>query len=85
MLQQENGRLSEVKEVVKRDMGQVSGLKGLLGNLEAKHEQLRATVARHGDELAETRRRNSELGVRAQQLDGENRRLRDSSKGPKSQ
>jgi chromosome segregation ATPase len=38
MLEQENRRLSEMNEVVKRDMGQVSGLKGLLGNLEAKHE-----------------------------------------------
>jgi hypothetical protein len=85
MLEQENRRLSKVNEVVKRDIGQVSGLKGLLGNLEAKHEQLRATVARHDGELAETRRRNSELGVRAQQLEGENRRLPDSSKGLKSQ
>jgi hypothetical protein len=85
MLEHENRRFSEVNEVVKRDIGEVSGPKGLLENLEAKHEQLLATVARHGDELEETRRRNSELRVRVEQLEGENCRFCDSSEGLKSQ
>jgi hypothetical protein len=85
MLEQENRRPSKVNELVKRDIEKVSGLKELLGNLEANHEQLRATVARHGDELVETRRWNSELGVRVQRLEEEDRRLCESSEGLKSQ
>jgi chromosome segregation ATPase len=85
MLEQQNRRLSEVNEVVKRDIGEVSGLKELLGNLEAKHEQLQATVARHGDELVETRRWNSELGGHVHQLEEEDRQLRESSEGLNSQ
>jgi hypothetical protein len=74
-----------VNEVVKRDIGEISGLKGLLANLEAKHEKLRETVASQGDELTETRRRNSEMGDRMQQLEEENRRIRETSEGLKSQ
>jgi hypothetical protein len=85
MLEQENRRLSEVNEVVKRDIGDISGMKELLANLEAKHEKLRETVARHGDDLLETRRRNSELGGHVQQLEKENRRIRATSEGLKSQ
>jgi predicted nuclease with TOPRIM domain len=55
VLEQQNWRLSEVNEMVKRDMGKVSWLKELLGDLEVNHEQLRVTAARHGDELVETR------------------------------
>jgi chromosome segregation ATPase len=58
-----------------------SRLREVLGNLEGKHERLQATVTRQGDELAETCRRNEELGGRVQQLEEENRRLHDSSQG----
>jgi predicted nuclease with TOPRIM domain len=54
MLEQQNRRLSEVNEMVKRDIGKVSWLKERLRNLEVNHEQLRVTVARPGDELVET-------------------------------
>jgi hypothetical protein len=84
-LEQENRRLSEANEAVKRDIGEASGMKGLLGNLEAKHEKLRETVARQGGELRETRRRNSEMGDRVQQLEKENCRLRETSEELKSQ
>jgi hypothetical protein len=40
MLEQENRRLLLVNEVMKRDIGEVSGLKGLPANLEEKHEKL---------------------------------------------
>jgi hypothetical protein len=53
----------------------------VLGHIEGKHEQLRVTVTRQSDELAETRRRNEELGGRVRQLEEENRRLRHLSKG----
>jgi hypothetical protein len=52
-----------MNELVKRDIGESSGLNGLLENPEVKHRQLRATVARHDDKLAETGRWNSELGA----------------------
>jgi chromosome segregation ATPase len=55
----------------------VSGLKDVLGRLENKHEKRRQTVAGQGDELAETRRRNSELGALVQRLEEEYRLLRE--------
>jgi predicted nuclease with TOPRIM domain len=58
---------------------EISGLIEMLENLEGKHEQLQETVARPGDELVETHRWNSELGGGAQQLEGENLRLWESS------
>jgi chromosome segregation ATPase len=85
VLEQENRRLSEANEAVKQDIGEVSGLKELLGNVECKHEELRKTVARQGNELTETRRRNSELGGRVQQLKEENRRLGEVNEALKGQ
>jgi cell division protein FtsB len=80
-LEQENRRLSEASKAVKRDIGEVSGLKELLGNLEGRHEKLRETIVRHSDEMAETHRRNSELGSRMHQLEEENRWIRNSREG----
>jgi hypothetical protein len=53
--------------------------------LQDKHEKLRDTVARQGDELAEAHRRNEALGGRLQQLEEETRLLRESSDGLKGQ
>jgi regulator of replication initiation timing len=57
----------------------------MLGNFEGRHEKLRDTVARLGDELAATHGRNEGLGGRVQQLEEENRLLRESSEGLKGQ
>jgi hypothetical protein len=70
-----------VCEKGKQERSKVSALKGVLGDREAKRKQLRETVARQDDELAETRRRNTELGGCVQQLEKENRRLGESLKG----
>jgi hypothetical protein len=56
-----------------RDGSKVPGLKKVLGNLESKQEKQKDTVARWADELAETLRRNSELGGRVQQLEEKDR------------
>jgi hypothetical protein len=61
------------------------GLNEVLRNLEAKHEQLQVMVGRQGNDLAETRRRNEELGNRVRQLEEENCRLRDSNERLNSQ
>jgi regulator of replication initiation timing len=53
--------------------------------MQRRHENLRDTVARQGDELAETRRRSEEVGGRVQQLEEENRLLRESNEGLKGQ
>jgi hypothetical protein len=68
-----------------QERSEVSGLKEVLANLEDKHQKLRDTVARHGDELAETRRHNLELGEHLQQPEEENRLLRKSSEGLKGE
>jgi hypothetical protein len=68
--------------VIRRELDLV---KEVLANLDSKHKELLETVARQGDELAETRRLNSELGGRAQQLEEENRLLRESIEGLKDQ
>jgi septal ring factor EnvC (AmiA/AmiB activator) len=65
--------------------GEVSALTEVLRNLEGKHEKLRETVTRQGDELAETCRRNEELRGRVQHLEEENQLLRESSDGLKGQ
>jgi hypothetical protein len=83
VVEEEIGKVKEAMVGIRRSLGQqegeVSGLKEVLGNLESKHAQLQRMVARQGDDLAETARRNEELGGRVQQLEEENRRLHDSS------
>jgi hypothetical protein len=44
-------------------------VKEVFGNLDGKHEELRRTVAKQGDELVESDRRNSELNHSVQQLE----------------
>jgi uncharacterized coiled-coil DUF342 family protein len=56
----------ELQKKAAEERSQVSDLKEVLGNLEGKHEKLREIVATQGDELAETRRQNLELGGRLQ-------------------
>jgi chromosome segregation ATPase len=88
-LEEEMRRVKEAMTGIGRSLGQqesnVSGLKEVLGHIEGKHEQLRVTVTRQSDELAETRRQNEELGGRVWQLEEENRRLRHWSEGSKGQ
>jgi septal ring factor EnvC (AmiA/AmiB activator) len=57
--------IGDLQKKATRERSEVSGLKEALAKLEGKHEKLQETVARQGDDLAETRRRNSELGGRA--------------------
>jgi chromosome segregation ATPase len=77
--------IRELQEKVKQEESEVSGLKEVLGNFDGKHEKLRETIARQGDDLAEARRRSEELDGRVDQLEGENRLLRDSNEGLKGQ
>jgi chromosome segregation ATPase len=71
--------IGDLQKKAKHERNKVSGLKEVLGNLEGKPEKLPETVARQGDDLGEARQRISELGERAQQLERENRLLRESS------
>jgi septal ring factor EnvC (AmiA/AmiB activator) len=75
------GAIDDLHKKAKEDRSEVSGLTEVLRNLEGKHEKLRETVARQGDELAATHRRNEELSGRVQPLEEENRLLRESSEG----
>jgi chromosome segregation ATPase len=77
--------IGDLHKKAAQERSEVSGLKEVLANLEGKHQKLRDTVARQGDELAETRRQNLELGGRLQQLEEENRMLRESREGLKGQ
>jgi hypothetical protein len=77
--------IGDLQKKAAQERSEVSGLKEVLGNLEGKHEKLQETVARQGEEVAETMRRNSELGRRVQQLEEENRLHRESSAGLKGQ
>jgi predicted nucleic acid-binding Zn-ribbon protein len=77
--------IGDLHKKVNQEQREVSELKEMFGNLETKHEQLREAVARQGDELAETRRRNSELSGRMEQLEKENHRLCDSGEGLKAE
>jgi septal ring factor EnvC (AmiA/AmiB activator) len=77
--------IGDLHKKAKQGGSEVSGLKEVLGNLESKQETLRETVAKQGTDLAETRRRNSELGGRVEQLEEENQQLRESSEGLKGQ
>jgi uncharacterized protein YoxC len=79
------GAIDELHKKAKGERSEVSGLTEVLRNLEGKHEKLRDRVARQGDELAETFRRNEELTGRMQQLEEETRLLRESSEGLKGQ
>jgi chromosome segregation ATPase len=54
--------IGDLDKKAKQERSEVSDLKKVLTNLEDEHEQLRETVARQGDALAETRRRNLEFG-----------------------
>jgi archaellum component FlaC len=86
--QQENewkAAIGDLHKNAKPARSEASGLKEMLGNLEGKYEQLQAAVTGQGDELAEIRRRNEELGDLVQQLEEENHRLRDSSEGLKGE
>jgi chromosome segregation ATPase len=75
--------IGELQEKAKHEQNRFSGLNKVLANLESKHEKLREIVATQGDELAETRRQNLELGGRLQQLEEENRLVRKLSAGLK--
>jgi hypothetical protein len=77
--------IGDLHTKARRERNDVSRLKALLQNAEGKHEKLRETVARQGDDLTETRGQNLELGERLQQLEEENRLLRESSEGLKGQ
>jgi chromosome segregation ATPase len=66
-----------------QERSEISELKEVLANREGKQEKLQDTVARQADEVAETIRRNSELGGRVQQMEEENRLVRKSSAGLK--
>jgi chromosome segregation ATPase len=83
-LEEQMGRVKEAGALGQQE-SEVSGMKDAFQNLEGKHEQLQVTVTRQGYELTDHRRRNEELGGRFQQLEKENRRLRDSNKGLKGQ
>jgi chromosome segregation ATPase len=75
--------IGDLHKKAAQERSEVSGLKEVLGNIEGKQEKLQETAARQGDEVAETIRRNSELGGRVQQLEEENRLVRKSSAGLK--
>jgi hypothetical protein len=77
--------IGELSKTAKQERAEVSRLRGLLGNIEARHEQRREMVVRQGVELVECRPRNSELGKAVQQLKEENRRLLKSSEELKGQ
>jgi chromosome segregation ATPase len=77
--------IGELHKNAAQERSEVSALKEVLTNFEGKHGQLREIVATQGNELAEARRQNLELGGRLQQLEEENRLLRESSKGLKGQ
>jgi septal ring factor EnvC (AmiA/AmiB activator) len=75
--------IGDLHKKAAQERSEVSGLKEVLVNPESRHEKLREIVATQGDELAETRRQNMELGGRLQQLEEENRLHRKSSEGLK--
>jgi chromosome segregation ATPase len=64
--------IGDLQKKANQGGSEVSGVKEMLGNLESKQATLREIVVRQGDELAETRRQNSELGGRVQRLEEEN-------------
>jgi hypothetical protein len=88
-LGQEEGRWREavrdLQEKSKHEPNGVSRLNEVLGNLESQQKKLWEIVAGQGDEQAGPLRWNSELGGRVQQLEGENRLLRESSEGLKGE
>jgi chromosome segregation ATPase len=79
------GAIDDLHTKAKGGRGEVARLKEVLANLEGKHKKRWDTVARQGDELAETCRRNEQPRGGAQQLEEENRLLRESSEGLKGE
>jgi predicted nuclease with TOPRIM domain len=65
--------MDDLHKKAQEERSEVSGLTEVLKNLDGKHERIRDTVARQGDEVSETRRRNEELGGHVQPLEEENR------------
>ena len=65
--------MDDLHKKAQEERSEVSGLTEVLRNLDGKHERIRDTVARQGDEVSETRRRNEELGGHVQPLEEENR------------
>jgi chromosome segregation ATPase len=82
---EQRAAIGDLQRKATQERSEVSRLKELLGSLDGKREELRATVARQGDELAANGRRNSGLEGRVDQLEEENGLLRESSEGLKAQ
>jgi chromosome segregation ATPase len=77
--------IGELHKNAKEEQSEVSGLKEVVRSLDGKHEELRDTVARQSDELSETCRRNEAHSGRVQQLEEENRLLRETHEELKGQ